>query len=72
MFVALSDRGEGKVVGLACVADPIKSSTPEAIEQLHDEGIRIVMLTGETTVERRCQQTQDRRSDCWGVAQSES
>src|SRR5262249_17149924 len=29
------------------VADPIKSSTPEAIRSLHDEGIRIVMLTGD-------------------------
>lgn len=33
---------------LVCVADPIKSSTPEAIAQLHDEGIRIAMLTGDS------------------------
>jgi Cu+-exporting ATPase len=32
------------------VADPIKNSTPEAIEQLHNEHIAIVMLTGDTKV----------------------
>jgi Cu+-exporting ATPase len=30
------------------VADPIKSSTPEAIDLLHREGLRIVMLTGDS------------------------
>jgi Cu+-exporting ATPase len=41
------------VVGLLGVADPIKESTPEAIRRLHEEGIRIVMLTGDnrTTAE---------------------
>jgi Cu+-exporting ATPase len=29
------------------VSDPIKESTPAAIKQLHDEGLRIVMLTGD-------------------------
>jgi Cu+-exporting ATPase len=43
MFVAI----EGLIVGLLGVADPIKESTPEAIRQLHREGIRIVMLTGD-------------------------
>ena len=38
---------EGKAAGLIGVADPIKDSTPEAIDQLHAEGIRIVMLTGD-------------------------
>lgn len=49
MFVAV----DGKAVGLLGVADPIKETTPEAIEQLHQEGIRIVMLTGDnrTTAE---------------------
>jgi Cu+-exporting ATPase len=49
MFVAI----EGAVVGLLGVADPIKESTPEAIQKLHREGIRIVMLTGDnrTTAE---------------------
>jgi P-type Cu+ transporter len=44
MFVAV-DR---KVVGLLGVADPIKETTPSAVKQLHAEGIRIVMLTGDS------------------------
>jgi len=44
MFVVV----DGKAAGLVGVADPIKESTPEAIRQLHDEGIRIVMLTGDS------------------------
>ena len=49
MFVAVDRR----VVGLIGVADPIKETTPEAITQLHDERIRIVMVTGDnrTTAE---------------------
>lgn len=38
----------GKVAGLIGVADPIKESTPEAIQQLHENRIRIVMLTGDS------------------------
>jgi Cu+-exporting ATPase len=38
---------ENKVAGLISVADPIKQNTPEAIRQLHNDGIRIVMLTGD-------------------------
>jgi Cu+-exporting ATPase len=51
-------RREGQIVvfiaidGLACgllgVTDPIKQSTPEAIRVLQKDGIRIVMLTGDT------------------------
>jgi Cu+-exporting ATPase len=44
MFVALDDQ----IAGLIAVADPIKPSTPQAIKQLHQEGIRIVMLTGDS------------------------
>jgi Cu+-exporting ATPase len=44
MFVAV----EGKLAGLLGVADPIKDSTPEAIQALHREQIRIVMLTGDS------------------------
>ena len=44
MFVAV----DGKAAGLIGVADPIKETTPEAIKQLHEEGIRIVMLTGDS------------------------
>jgi P-type Cu+ transporter len=39
---------DGKAAGLIGVADPIKASTPEAIKQLHSEGIRIVMVTGDS------------------------
>ncbi|MEP7338416.1 MAG: heavy metal translocating P-type ATPase, partial [Acidobacteriota bacterium] len=44
---------DGQVAGLLGVADPVKESTPEAIRQLHEEGLRIVMLTGDnrTTAE---------------------
>jgi Cu+-exporting ATPase len=44
MFVALG----GKAAGLIAVADPIKSTTAEAIAQLHRDGIHIVMLTGDS------------------------
>jgi len=44
MFVAI----DNKPAGLLGVADPIKATTPDAIKQLHGEGIRIVMLTGDS------------------------
>jgi len=44
MFVAV----DGKAAGLIGVTDPIKATTPEAIQQLHREGLRIVMLTGDS------------------------
>ncbi len=44
MFVAV----DGQAAGLLGVADPIKASTPEAIRLLHDDGVRIVMLTGDS------------------------
>jgi Cu+-exporting ATPase len=44
LFVAV----DGRPAGLLGVADPIKATTPEAIRQLHEEGIRIVMLTGDS------------------------
>lgn len=39
---------DGRAAGLIGVADPIKSSTAEAIRLLHEEGIEIVMLTGDS------------------------
>jgi P-type Cu+ transporter len=39
---------DGKLAGLLGVADPIKQTTPEALNQLHAEGLRIVMLTGDS------------------------
>ncbi|MHB1014271.1 MAG: heavy metal translocating P-type ATPase [Desulfurivibrionaceae bacterium] len=46
MFVAV----DGKIAGLLAVADPIKATTPEAIRQLHEENITVVMLTGDNKV----------------------
>lgn len=37
----------GQVAGLLAVADPIKHSTPSAIDALHQLGIRIILLTGD-------------------------
>src|SRR5690606_16067789 len=37
-----------RAAGLIGVADPIKASTPRAIEQLHAAGLRVVMLTGDS------------------------
>jgi Cu+-exporting ATPase len=44
---------DGKAAGIIGVMDPIKESTPKAITQLHDQGIEVVMLTGDnrTTAE---------------------
>jgi Cu+-exporting ATPase len=39
---------DGKAAGVLSVADPIKTTTSEAIEMLHREGLRIVMLTGDS------------------------
>ena len=49
MFVAT----ENIFAGIIGVADPIKETTVEAISKLHDEGLEIVMLTGdnETTAQ---------------------
>lgn len=44
MFVTV----DGAVAGLLGITDPIKESTPRAIAQLHKEGLRIVMLTGDS------------------------
>jgi len=46
MFVTI----DNKPAGLIGVADPIKESTPEAIRQLHEEGLKVVMLTGDNKV----------------------
>jgi Cu+-exporting ATPase len=44
MFLAVDE----KLAGIVGVADPIKPSTPEAIRLLRQEGIRLVMLTGDS------------------------
>lgn len=49
MFVAVG----GKVAGLIGVADPIKSTTREAIARLHAQGLTVVMLTGDSDASAR-------------------
>jgi P-type Cu+ transporter len=43
MFVAVG----GRPAGIIAVADPIKATTPAALASLRDDGVRIVMLTGD-------------------------
>jgi P-type Cu+ transporter len=43
IFVAI----DGKAIGFIVVADPIKASTSKAIEDLHQLGIKVIMLTGD-------------------------
>ena len=43
MFIAV----DGALVGIVAVADPIKDSTAQAIKELHAQGLRIIMATGD-------------------------
>ncbi|MCC7376058.1 MAG: cadmium-translocating P-type ATPase [Verrucomicrobiales bacterium] len=43
LFVAVDHRAAGSLI----VSDPIKGSTPRALEELRDLGLRVVMLTGD-------------------------
>jgi len=43
MFVVL----DGEVAGLVSVADPVKETTPAALQALHELGFRIIMATGD-------------------------
>jgi Cu+-exporting ATPase len=43
MFVVV----EGRIAGLISVADPVKETTPAALEELHRLGFRIIMATGD-------------------------
>jgi heavy metal translocating P-type ATPase len=49
IYVAL----DGKLAGVIAVADPIKETTPAALKALHEDGLRVMMLTGDnwTTAE---------------------
>ncbi len=49
MFVAI----DASLAGIIGVADPIKESTPEAIAALHEEGLHVVMLTGDSETTAR-------------------
>ncbi len=39
---------DSKLAGIVGVADPIKESTPQAIQNLHAEGMKVIMLTGDS------------------------
>ena len=43
IFVAI----DGRAAGILAVSDPIKESTPAAVEHLHQLGIKVIMLTGD-------------------------
>jgi P-type Cu+ transporter len=43
IFVAIG----GKLAGFVAIADPIKATTPDALKQLREAGVKIVMLTGD-------------------------
>ncbi len=49
VFVAI----DGRPAGLVGVSDPVKISAVDAIRALHAEGLRIVMLTGDSTTTAR-------------------
>jgi P-type Cu+ transporter len=44
MFVAVNSE----IVGILGVADPVKASAPEALHELSAEGVRVMMLTGDS------------------------
>src|SRR5574340_517085 len=41
---------DGRAAGLIGVADPVKASTPDAIRALHEEGVQVIMLTGDNLI----------------------
>jgi Cu+-exporting ATPase len=49
VFVAI----DGRPAGLLAVADPIRTSAVEAVRALHAEGVRLVMLTGDSSATAR-------------------
>jgi Cu+-exporting ATPase len=50
---------DGRFAGMLGVADPVRSTTPEAIRLLHADGLRVIMLTGDSraTAEAVARQT---------------
>jgi len=46
VFVAI----DGRAAGIVAVADPIKATTPAALDRLRADGVRIVMLTGDNRI----------------------
>ena len=46
MFVAV----DGKLAGILAVTDPVRKTTPEAIQTLHRLGLKVIMATGDSRV----------------------
>jgi Cu+-exporting ATPase len=44
---------DGRVSGVLAIADPIKATTPEALRALREDGVRVVMLTGDNWTSAR-------------------
>jgi Cu+-exporting ATPase len=49
IFVAI----DGRISGILAIADPIKPSTPDALRALREDGVRVVMLTGDNWTSAR-------------------
>ncbi len=49
IFVAI----DGQISGILAIADPIKASTPDALRALREDGVRVVMLTGDNWTSAR-------------------
>lgn len=49
VFIAV----DGELRGLLCVADPIKATSKEAIDGLHNDGLRVIVLTGDNETTAR-------------------
>jgi P-type Cu+ transporter len=46
LLAVIDDKG-GRAEGILSVSDPVKETTPEALKQLRQSGLRLVMLTGD-------------------------
>ena len=44
---------DGKLAGLFAIADPVKASTPAALKALAEEGVKVIMLTGDNSTTAR-------------------
>jgi heavy metal translocating P-type ATPase len=49
IFIAI----DGRAAGIIAIADPIKESTPDALKSLRDDGVSVVMLTGDNWTSAR-------------------
>jgi Cu+-exporting ATPase len=49
VFVAM----DGALAGVLAISDPLKASTPDAVKALKDEGVRLVMMTGDNSTTAR-------------------